>query len=134
MGLVEDQLVRPFIVAWAEEAFDRGYVQIPDGAPDFYDAVDAYCQIHCIGPGRGFIDPTKEIDAAAARVEADVSTLEDECDDQGKDWEEVLEQKARERAKYEELGLPLPEGALAQAARTSRDPAHQNALDQRSAA
>ncbi|MFN7110316.1 MAG: phage portal protein [Brevundimonas sp.] len=134
MGLVEDQLVRPFIVAWAEEAFDRGYVQIPDGAPDFYDAVDAYCQIHCIGPGRGFIDPTKEIDAAAARVEADVSTLEDECDDQGKDWEEVLEQKARERAKYQELGLPLPEGALAQAARTSRDPAHQNALDQRSAA
>lgn len=131
MGLLEDQLVRPFVVAWAEEAFDRGYVQIPDGAPDFYDAVDAFCQIHCIGPGRGFIDPTKEIDAAAARVEADVSTLEDECDDQGKDWEEVLEQRARERAKYQELGLPLPEGALAQAARTSRDPAHQTALDQR---
>lgn len=134
MGLIEDQLVRPFIVAWAEEAFDRGYVQVPEGAPDFYDAVDAYCQIHCIGPGRGFIDPTKEIDAAAARIEANVSTLEDECDDQGKDWEEVLEQKARERAKYAELGLDYSTGALDRTARASRDPAHQAFLDQRSAA
>ncbi len=134
MGLMEDQLVRPFVVAWAEEAFDRGYVQIPEGAPDFYDAVDAYCQIHCIGPGRGFIDPTKEIDAASARIEANVSTLEDECDDQGKDWEEVLEQRAREMAKHEELELPMPGGALERTAATSRDPAHQAFLDQRTAA
>lgn len=134
MGLMEDQLVRPFVVAWAEEAFDRGYVQVPDGAPDFYDAVDAYCQIHCIGPGRGFIDPTKEIDAAAARIEANVSTLEDECDDQGKDWEEVLDQLAREKAAREERGLLVPQGALSIAAKTSRDPAHQAFLDQRSAA
>lgn len=134
MGLLEDQLVRPFVVAWAEEAFDRGYVQIPDGAPDFYDAVDAYCQIHCIGPGRGYIDPTKEIDAAAARIEAGVSTLEDECDDQGKDWEEVLDQRAIEQAALEERGLAAPQGALSLAARTARDPAHQAFLDQRSAA
>ncbi|KAK0349436.1 hypothetical protein LTR94_033142, partial [Friedmanniomyces endolithicus] len=46
-------------------------------AEGLVDAVDAYCQIHCIGPGRGFIDPTKEIDAASARIEANVSTLED---------------------------------------------------------
>lgn len=134
MGLIEDQLVRPFCVAWAEEAFDRGYVETPAGAPDFEDAVDAYCQIHCIGPGRGYIDPTKEIDAAAARVEAGQSTLEDECDDQGRDWEEVMEQRARELAKAAELGLPAPEGALALAAKTSRDPAHQAFLDHRPAA
>lgn len=133
MALLEDQLVRPFVVAWAEEAFDRGYVEIPAGAPDFYDAVDAYVQIHCIGPGRGFIDPTKEIDAAAARIEAGTSTLEDECDDQGRDWEEVLEQQARERAKREELGLPEPGGTLAGVSQTARDPAHQAALDQRAA-
>ena len=134
MALVEDQLVRPFCVAWAEEAFDRGYVQVPEGAPDFYDAVDAYCQIHCIGPGRGFIDPTKEIDAAAARVEAGQSTLEDECDDQGRDWEEVMEQRAREIAKGEELGLTAHgDDALTRVADRSRDPAHEAALDARAA-
>lgn len=134
MGLLEDQLVRPFVVAWAEEAFDRGYVQVPEGAPDFYDAIDAYCQIHCIGPGRGYIDPTKEIDAAAARVEAGQSTLEDECNDQGRDWEEVMEQRARELAKAEELGLTAHGGeALVKVADRSRDPAHDAALDARAA-
>lgn len=134
MGLLEDQLVRPFCVAWAEEAFDRGYVQIPDGAPAFEDAIDAYVQIHCIGPGRGVVDPTKEIDAAAARIELGVSTLEDECEDLGRDPDEVMEQRARERARLEELGLPLPGGsALAVAAERARDPAHNQALDARAA-
>lgn len=134
MGLVEDQLVRPFCVSWAEEAFDSGYVQIPAGAPDFYDAVDAYCQIHCIGPGRGYIDPTKEIDAAAARVEAGQSTLEDECDAQGRDWEEVLEQRARELARERELGLPPSGGAAARVAASARDPQRDADLDARVAA
>lgn len=131
MALLEDQLVRPFFVSWLEEAFDRGYVEVPAGAPDFYDAVEAYAQVHCIGPGRGFVDPTKEIDAAAARIEAGTSTLEDECDDQGKDWEEVLDQRAREKAKMIELGLDQPQGALALAAQTSRNPQHQAFLDER---
>jgi lambda family phage portal protein len=134
MALVEDQLVRPFCVSFAEEAFDRGYVETPADAPDFEDAPDAYVQIHCIGPGRGYIDPTKEIDAAAARIEAGTSTLEDECDDQGRDWEEVLEQQARERAKRKELGLDAPVGALGLAAATSRNPSHQAFLDERPAA
>lgn len=34
-----------------------------------------------------------------------LSTLEAECASQGLDWEEVLEQRAREKAKLKELGL-----------------------------
>lgn len=34
-----------------------------------------------------------------------LSTLEAECAGQGLDWEEVLEQRAREKAKLAELGL-----------------------------
>ena len=134
MGLAEDQLVRPFCVAWAEEAFDRGYVQVPAGAPDFYDAVDAYVQIRCIGPGKGVIDGVKEIDAMAGRIELGVSTLEDECEELGRDPDEVMEQRARERDRLEELGLPLPGGALAGIAQTARDPAHSASLDQRATA
>lgn len=104
-SILEAQIVRPYYVAFLEEAFDRGYLTLPAGAPDFYDAIDAYAEAKWIGPGRGYVDPTKEIDAAAARIEAGVSTLEDECADQGKDWEEVLDQRARERDRLQELGL-----------------------------
>jgi capsid protein len=37
-----------------------------------------------------------------------VTTLADECAAQGADWEEVLEQRARENAKMKELGLQPP--------------------------
>ncbi|MBX3480094.1 MAG: phage portal protein [Caulobacter sp.] len=105
--LLRIQIAQPFFVAWLEEAFDIGELVPPPGAPDFHEAPDAYADGRWIGPARGYIDPTKEIDAAAARIEANISTLEDECADQGGDWEERLEQTAREMRKKEELGLPL---------------------------
>ncbi|ADL00691.1 phage portal protein [Brevundimonas subvibrioides] len=154
-SIVEAQIVRPYYVAFLEEAFDRGYLSMPAGAPDFYDAVDAYAEAKWIGPGRGYIDPVKEIDAAAARIEAGLSTLEDECADQGKDWEEVLDQQARERQRRIDLKLPDPAappetapltqteaedaanarpGALARVRSTARSPEHAAFLDQRSGA
>ncbi len=108
-GLIEQQIAWPFFAAWLEEAFDIGVLQIPAGAPAFHDAIDAYVDGRWRGPGRGHIDPTKEIVAAAARIEAGISTLEDECAEyDGSDWTEKLEQQARERAKREELELPQP--------------------------
>lgn len=150
-GLVEAQLAKPFFVAWLEEAFDRGYVAPPPGAPDFYDAMDAYAAGRWLGPGRGYVDPTKEIDAAAARIEAGVSTLEDEAAEQGKDWREVLEQRALENAEMARLGLTpaagalalageqarqpaAPASALARVAQTARSPEHEAVLSSRSAA
>jgi capsid protein len=41
-------------------------------------------------------------------MENGLSTLEEECASQGLDWEEVLEQRAREQAKMKELGLNTP--------------------------
>ncbi|MEJ8403848.1 phage portal protein [Brevundimonas vesicularis] len=155
-SVLEAQIVRPYYVAFLEEAFDRGYLTVPAGAPDFYDAIDAYAEAKWIGPGRGYVDPTKEIDAAAARIEAGVSTLEDECADQGKDWEEVLDQRARERDRLRELGLDVATslggvspsqtdaeqeqardarpGALARVRGVARSAEHAAHLDQRSGA
>ena len=105
-GLMEQQIAWPFFAAWLEEAIDIGSIVLPAGAPDFYDAIDAYAEGRWRGPGRGHIDPTKEITAAAARIEAGVSTLEDECAEyDGSDWVEKLEQQAREQAKRIDLGL-----------------------------
>lgn len=130
-GLLKAQIADPFYLAVLEEAIDIGEVVLPAGAPDFYDAIDAYAECEWIGPGRGYIDPTKEIVAAAARIEAGVSSLERECADQGDDWEEVAEQKAHEMAFYASRGLTYPgdAGALAQATAIASSPAHDQALN-----
>lgn len=92
---------RPVFELWLEEAVHLGLVE----APDFYQNRAAYCRCRWIGPGRGWIDPVKEADAAKIRMDGNISTLEAECAEQGLDWEEVLEQRAAEKKRMEELGL-----------------------------
>jgi capsid protein len=93
-----------------EEMVDRGMVQ----APDYYSLHRAYAAARWIGPGRGWVDPVKEIDAAVKRMKGGMSTLEMECAEQGLDWEEVMEQQATERDRASELGLPDPYAAAPQ--------------------
>ena len=47
----------------------------------------------------------KEAQACQLRMEIGLSTLEAECASQGLDWEEVVEQRLREKNKLKELGL-----------------------------
>lgn len=95
---------RPIFELWLEEAVNLGIVE----APDFYQNKSAYCRCRWVGPGRGWIDPLKEADAAVTRMTNNLSTLEAECAEQGLDWEEVLEQRATESQRYKELGLTEP--------------------------
>ncbi len=92
---------RPVYELWLEEAVNKGLID----APGFYENKAAWTRCKWIGPGRGWIDPVKEAQASKIRMEIGLSTLEDECATQGLDWEEVLEQRAREQAKMSELGL-----------------------------
>lgn len=87
-----------------EEMVDRQMVD----APDFYTLRRAYAAAKWIGPGRGWVDPVKEADAAEKRMKSGLSTLEMECAEQGLDWEDVLEQRALEIQRCKELGLPNP--------------------------
>lgn len=120
---LEAQLLKPFFVAWLEEAFDSGYLEMPAGAPDFYDAVDAYAESRWIGPARGYIDPTKEIDAAAGALEARIATREQICAERGEHWEDVDEQTAIEEANARRLNLERASpGARDRLRETSRDP------------
>ena len=95
---------RPVYELWLEEAINKDLIE----APGFYDNKALWTRCKWIGPGRGWIDPVKEAQASKIRMEIGLSTLEDECAIQGLDWEEVLEQRAREQTKMQELGLPLP--------------------------
>ncbi len=94
---------KPVYELWLEEAVNKGFIE----APGFYENKALWCRCKWIGPGRGWIDPVKEAKASKIRLEIGLSTLEDECATQGLDWEEVLEQRAREQTKMQELGLSM---------------------------
>ncbi|MFI3241752.1 MAG: phage portal protein [Alphaproteobacteria bacterium] len=91
----------PVFELWLEEAINKGLIE----APEFYNHKYAYTRCKWIGPGRGWVDPVKEAQACQIRMESGLSTLEDECASQGLDWEEVLDQRAREKKRIKELGL-----------------------------
>lgn len=92
-----------YFTLWLEEAMDMGEVETPAGAPDFWDAKAAYTQCSWIGPGKGHIDPLKEETATGVALANKTTTLEKECAERGLDWEEVLEQRAREALRTREL-------------------------------
>lgn len=92
---------QPAYELWFEEAVNAGEIE----APGFYDNPYAYTRARWIGDGRGWVDPVKESQAAQIRMEIGVSTLEDECAEQGRDYEEVLEQLSRENDLRKRLGL-----------------------------
>lgn len=56
-------------------------------------------------PQMPHVDPSKESNAEKQGLENKTLTLSEACAARGKDWEQVLEQSAREKKKLEELGL-----------------------------
>ena len=115
-GVFAEQTARQVYGAWLEEAIDLGDVELPSGAPDFQEAKAAWTRCSWTGPGRGWVDPVKEAQAAVLRMEAGISTLKRECAEQGLDYREVLAQRAREIKEMEELGIPRLQWVQAQAA------------------
>jgi lambda family phage portal protein len=92
---------QPVYELWLEEAISNGAIK----APDFYAKRAAWSRARWIGPGRGWVDPVKEAQGAQIRLESNLTTLEYEAAEQGEDWEEILAQRAREKARMRELGL-----------------------------
>lgn len=96
----------PVYELWFEEAVNAG--RIRDCAPrDFYGNRVAWTKAKWIGAGRGWIDPVKEATAAQLRMQMGISTLEDECAEQGRDWRQTVEQIAREQAYLREHGVAI---------------------------
>lgn len=54
------------------------------------------------------VDPLKEAEASAVRLQNGTSTMDIECAEDGNDWREIARQRAEERAYYAELGIPYP--------------------------
>jgi lambda family phage portal protein len=107
-----DSVMSPIYLAFLEEAFDKGYVDIPAGAPGFHEMPAAYARAAWIGPPRGYVDPVKDAQGAQVRMETMTSTLEQECAEQGLDWRDVIAQRARERKELDDRGLSTDTSAV----------------------
>lgn len=90
-----------------EEAYLRGYLKLPAGAPDFYEGFTYWCNTRWIGPARGYIDPIKEVTANIKAIDNGLMSRSEAIAERGGDVDETFEQLAREQRKREELGLKL---------------------------
>ena len=90
-----------------EEAWLRGWIKLPKGAPDFYQARAAYTAAKWIPPKRGAIDPVKEVAAGKEEIVSLMGSMADWYSEQGEDWQEQLRQIARERDFMQKLNLTM---------------------------
>lgn len=111
----------PVYHAVIEEAVMTGMIKLPEGAPPFHAAREAYLRADWMGPAMGWVDPVKEAQAAGIRIDGELSTLKDECADQGKDWRDVMTQRAREQAFAAKLSLNAPDRKAALAIKSRSD-------------
>jgi lambda family phage portal protein len=95
----------PWYMAWLEEAFEKDMITLPANAPAFDAAREAWTACRWIAPAKGFLDPEKDAIAAGLRMANNLSTLEREASEQGYDYRDIIEQRARERAEMAEAGL-----------------------------
>lgn len=100
---LERELCQPSWEMVMEEAYLIGMLP----PVKFYQNRTQLSRARWISPGWGWIDPTKEVDAARSAVEGLLSTHADEIAGLGKDYEEVYEQLAREKKQREKLGLEI---------------------------
>lgn len=99
---------QPVYEAWLEEAILKGRIV----APGFFDDPRiraAWCGSEWSGAGQGQIDPLKETQAAKLRIDAGLSTYEDESVAlSGKSWGGQIDRLAREVGILKEKGLYVP--------------------------
>jgi lambda family phage portal protein len=111
--------LQPIYEAWLEEAIALGDIV----APGFFDDPlmrAAWCGAEWIGDAPGQIDPLKEIDAAAKRLETLLSTRGDEAMElRGADWDDVIERLAMEQRSIEAAGLKPAASAASDALPTA---------------
>ena len=98
----------PIFSAFTEESFDVDGLPLPSGAPDFVECRGAYSACKWLGPSRGVIDVVKEVQGSMLSMEAGLSTLEEQGSELGVDWEENLDQRAREIRAFKDRGIPVP--------------------------
>ena len=108
----------PLLRAWLDEA-----TLVEGLLPQSMRRTDSYAEHQWFWDGQEHVDPAKEANAQATRLQNNTTTLAYEFARQGRDWEAELRQRAKEVALMNELGLPTAQA-------TPAAPAPTNPLDQ----
>lgn len=111
-GMIQG-VVNPFFFVWLSETIDNGYLTPPPARISFEAAPELYARVTWLSGAPGNVDPVKEAEGAALRIQNGVSSLAQECGEAGLDWEENLEQLAREVEAYRARGLLHPQDRAA---------------------
>lgn len=96
---------QPCYEAWLTEAIALGRIE----APGFFDnplIKKAWCNADWYGPVMGVLDPVKEVQASAMRVQCGISTREKESAEMtGTSFDENIERLAVEQKRMDELNI-----------------------------
>lgn len=127
---VRDRLISsvamPMVASFLEELVVGGSFPLPKGLSqaDFYDAKDALIRGTFLTLGAPNLEPMKEAQAAQMRLQMGTETLQNIAGEQGEDYIELLDQRAREQAEMAARGLLptlMPLGAPAPASPAADD-------------
>ena len=97
------QVLDRIFAAWIQEA-----MLIEGLLPQAVRSVTTDWSHQWFWDGHEHVDPAKEANAQATRLQSHTTTLADEYARRGQDWEAQLRQRAREQALMQELGLGTP--------------------------
>jgi lambda family phage portal protein len=100
---------QPIRAAWLAEAFAVDDLPLPSGAPQFLECRAAYARCTWLGPGRGVVDSVQERKGSVLGMDAGLTTLQAEAaESSGEDYEDILDQRAREVDGFKRRGLIPP--------------------------
>jgi lambda family phage portal protein len=97
--VVRRTVLEPLLAAWIREA-----VLLEDAIPPRYRLLPRIAH-KWMWPAWPHVDPTKEALAAETRLRAGLTTLRDEYAEMGQDWQEEMEQRAKEIEYAKALGI-----------------------------
>jgi capsid protein len=104
-----DHFCQPVWEWFIEAAYLAGLLKIPN----YYADPDRFTAVRWLANGWEWIDPEKEVKANEEAIKSGQLTLEETCGARGRDWREVLDQRAREQEYAASLGLTLDFGSMA---------------------
>jgi lambda family phage portal protein len=103
--------LNPIFEAWLEEDIENGWTPFPGGVDGYIANRAAATRAHWRGPAKPQADDAKFANAIKTLRSLGVITDEWICGEMGEDWEDVYEQRKREKDKRQSLDLPDGNGA-----------------------
>jgi lambda family phage portal protein len=103
-GWLTRYLCQPVWDMVIEEAYLKGDID----APQFYKNSQDWTRARWVPDGWEWVDPLKEVKAQETAMQNNITSLADVCASQGRDYEEVLKQRAREKVLEKKYGLEKP--------------------------